>query len=149
MSKPSRRRIYAVLACLAMLMHLLGMPALASASAEAKLAYGIGGHCLSATASVAGTEQADLHHHHLDPLGSTFLSQADREAQPTFAVDPASPCCCAAAQLGIALLSVPADTLLTIPAAARPPAADVRFKTPRQIWPAIHPRAPPVQARLV
>ncbi|UAW97260.1 hypothetical protein KEM63_10525 [Halopseudomonas nanhaiensis] len=148
MSKPSRRRSYAVLACLAMLMHVLGMPALASASAEVRLAYGIGGHCLGATASITAAAQADAHDHHLHPPGSASLVQTEQDAHAPSSVDPASPCCCASAQPGVALATAAVDTVLPILVPARPMAADIRRTSPRQLRPAINPRAPPAQLRL-
>lgn len=145
----SSRRLYAVLACLAMLLHVLGMPALASASAEARLAYGIGGHCVAAPAVASATGQDDAHHHqhaqHHELLPATVSLTPDETTGPS--AQPGSPCCCACALLSLAIPAKAAEPAYAPLITPRPTATDSSCTSLRQLRPAINPRASPVLYR--
>ncbi len=144
MLKPSHRRLHTVLVCLAMLMHVLGMPALANASAEARLAYGIAVHCLTASAEVSAEDHASSHH--LDQLEVHAPRLIDD--LPTTSAEFGTPCCCASAQLILAVPAASAPPPLLPPKRARPAVADSLSFSLRRLWPAINPRASPVLVRI-
>ncbi|SDS56738.1 hypothetical protein SAMN05216421_1760 [Halopseudomonas xinjiangensis] len=147
MFKPSHRRLHAMLACLAMLMHVLGMAALASASAETRLAYGIAGHCLAASAAVVAQDHDGSHHsHHLDQLVAHAASTID-DLPPSSAA-PGMSCCCASAQFILAVEATSAPPPLLPPTIERPAIAGSPHFSLRQLWPAINPRASPVLVRI-
>lgn len=141
------RRIVASLTCLVMLLHLLGMSLLANASAPAKRALDIGGHCqqLAERAPQASLRLGHGDHalwsEHFDVSGGSVPTQHGGDSG-------SNPCCCASSCMVSVALGPAAPCL---PVAVRQPGFVAQASTralPRSVRTAINPRAPPVQSTL-
>lgn len=142
-----RRRIVASLTCLVMLLHLLGMSLLANASAPAKRALGIGGHCQQ-LAQHAPPASKRLGH-----VGHALLSEhfdVSGESGPAHhAGDSGSnPCCCASSCMASVALG---SAVPSLPVVGKQPGIVAQASPsalPRYIRTAINPRAPPSRSTL-
>ena len=143
----SRRSVTAALACLAMLVHLLGMSLMAHASAPARQALGIGGHCQQLAERPAGgamlADQAD----HARVLVHYLASASDIPAQ--HANEPGSNACCCASSCTVAIST---DGLApSLPESSPQPGIawyTAQWLPSRFLRTAIHPRAPPRRSML-
>ena len=142
-----RRRVVASLTCLVMLLHLLGMSLLANASAPAKRALGIGGHCQQLAERAP---QASLRLSYFDhALLSDYLAVSGKGAPAHRTGDSGSnPCCCASScMIGWALGSA----VPSLPVASKQPGIVAQASPralPRSVRTAINPRAPPFRSTL-
>ncbi len=125
------RPIPAWIACLALLLHLLLMPASGSMPVQTKRLMGWGGYCGSAEASVrsGGEQVSHADHDHPDAAHHALMQH----------------CCCGVSAVSLAALPpaapapIPSRLLARLATPQPPPAA----LSPRRQWPSLNPRASP------
>jgi len=124
------RPIPAWIACLALLLHLLLMPASGSMPVQTKRLMGWGGYCGSAEAPVRGGDEQFSHAEHADHDHPDAAHHALMQH-----------CCCGVSAVSLAAPPpIPSRLLARLATLPQPPPAAL---SPRRQWPSLNPRASP------